>query len=79
MIQTAIQAFCDMMKQIFSTHQTEIEHTLDITVVRDKKNLKKACDYAEKLILITDKYIDNMSKTDLKKYNTNKNKFFKYN
>lgn len=79
MITAAITAFCEMVKQAFSTHQTSIEHTLEQTVVKDKKDLKKACDQAEKLIILMDKYKKFMTETDLKKYNNYKTKFFKFN
>lgn len=75
----AITAFFEMCKQALNVSQTSIEHTLDRTVVKDKKNLKKACDYAEKLILLADRYKNFMTKEDLKKYNNYKLKFFKFN
>ena len=75
----AITAFFEMVKQAFSTHQSGIEHTLERTVVKDKKDLKKACDQAEKLILLTDRYKNFMTEADLKKYNNIKQKFFKFN
>lgn len=79
MISTAITAFFEMVKQAFSTHQSSIEHTLETSVVKDKKDLKKACNQAEKLILLTDKYKNFMTEADLKKYNNYKIKFFKFN
>lgn len=75
----AITAFFEMCKQALNVSQISIEHTLDRTVVKDKKNLKKACDVAEKLILLTDKYKNFMTENDLKKYNNYKLKFFKFN
>ena len=76
---TAISAFLEMLKQLFSYGQTRTEKCLEVNTIKDKKDLKKACNVAEKLILITDCYVDNFNKKDKKNYKNLKTRFFKYN
>lgn len=79
MISTAIANFCNMVRQAFRTHQVQIEHALETAVIKDKRDLKKATDTAEKIILLMDKYKNFLTEKDLKQYNTLKKRFLKYN
>lgn len=74
---TAITALFEMLKQLFSLKQTDLENKSELSVVKEKDSLKKSANYAEQLILITDKYIKFFDKTDLRKYNSLKKKFNK--
>ena len=71
---TAITALFEMLKQLFSLKQTDLENKSELSVVKEKDSLKKSANYAEQLILITDKYIKFFDKTDLRKYNSLKKK-----
>lgn len=74
-----ITAFFEMLKQAFNLKQTDIENKTTLEVVKDKKSLKKATNYAEKILKITDKYIRFFDSKDLKRYNVLKDKFNKNN
>lgn len=74
---TAITALFEMLKQLFSLKQTDLENKSELSVVKEKDSLKKSANYAEQLILITDKYIKFFDKTDVRKYNSLKKKFNK--
>lgn len=74
-----ITAFFEMLKQAFTLKQTDIENKTTLEVVKDKKSLKKATNYAEKILKITDKYIRFFDSKDLKRYNILKDKFNKNN
>lgn len=79
MITAAVTAFCEMVKQGFATLQSDIEHKLEGTVIKDKKDLKKATNVAEKIILLMDRYKNFLTEKDLKEYNKLKKRFLKYN
>ena len=79
MISAAIQSFCEMVKSFFGYRQTDIEHKPTTTIIKDKKDLKKATNYAEKIFEITDKYTKYFNKTDLKHYENWKRQFAKFN
>ena len=79
MITAAITAFCEMVKQGFATLQSNIEHKLEGSVIKDKKDLKKATDVAEKIILLMDRYKNFLTEKDLKEFEKLKKKFLKYN
>lgn len=79
MISTAITAFCEMVKSFFGYRQTDIENKPVTETIKDKKSLKKGTNYAEKIILIADKYTKYFNKTDLKRYESLKKKFNNFN
>jgi hypothetical protein len=79
MITAAIQSVCEMVKQFFQVRQTDMENKPTLEIVKDKKDLKKATNYAEKIFRITDKYTKYFNKTDLKNYENWKRLFEKYN
>ena len=76
---TAITALFEMIKQLLCVKQTEMEHKESLDIVKDKKSLKKATNYTEQLLVITDKYIEYFNKSDLRKYKSLKKKFLKNN
>lgn len=76
---TAITAVLDLLKSFLGFKQTEMEHKPVLEVVKDKTSLKKGTNYAEQIILITDKYTKFFDAKDLRKYNSLKKKFNKNN
>ena len=79
MITAAIQSFCEMFKSFFRFKQTDTLYKSTKVVINDKKDLKKATNYAEKIFHVTDKYTKYFNKTDLKHYESWKKLFEKYN
>ena len=79
MISSAVTAFFNMIKHFFHMKSTSNEHAAEISVVHDKKDLKKASNYAEEIIDLADKYKHWFTKSDLTKYNKLKRLFKKYN
>lgn len=75
----AITAVLDLLKSFLGFKQTEMEHKPVLEVVKDKTSLKKGTNYAEQIILITDKYTKFFDAKDLRKYNSLKKKFNKNN
>lgn len=72
---TAISSILELLKSLCGLKQTDLENKTTLEVVKDKKSLKKGTNYAERIIDITDKYTKFFTATDLKRYNTLKNKF----
>ena len=79
MISMSIKAFFDMMKELFKFKEEDFKTKPTREIVNEKKSLKKASDYTEMLLDITDKYIEHFDKKDLKRYNSLKRKFKKHN
>lgn len=79
MISSAVQAFFEMMKQLFKMREVDIKNKPTTEIVKDKKLLKKGSDYAEKIIDLIDNYEHLLDKKDLRRYRTLKTKFKKYN
>ena len=79
MISEAIQSACEMIKSFFNLRQSDIENKPTLEIVKDKKDLKKASNYAEKIIDIAEKYSKYFTKTDLNHFNSWKKQFKKYN
>lgn len=76
---TAITALLELLKQFLCVKQTDMENRPVLDAIRDKRNLKKATDIMEKVLLIADKYTEQFDKKDLKQYNKLKNRFLKFN
>ena len=55
-ISSAIKAFEDMLKSLFDLLKTNKEKQTDTAVLREKKDLKKATNLAEEIILNTDNF-----------------------
>ena len=73
----AITALLDLIKQFLCVKQTEMVNKPILDVVKDKRALKKATNYTEQILSITDNYVEHFTKRDLKRYNTLKKKFNK--
>lgn len=78
-ITAAITAFCEMVKEFFGFKTTETVYKPTTEIVKEKKSLKKASNYTEKIIEIVDKYTNVFSPIDLRKYKSLKRKFLKNN
>lgn len=79
MITTSITAFCEMLKSLFDWKKIQNIFKASNQIIKDKKDLKKATNYAEKIFEITDKYSKYFNKTDLKHYESWKRQFSKFN
>lgn len=75
----AISTLFEFLKSLCNLKTTDIENKSILTVVKDKNNLKKGTNYAEQLLDITDEYTQYFSKSHLRKYNSLKKRFKKYN
>lgn len=78
-ISAALQAFFEAIKELAGCRKVTIENQTTTEIVDDKRDYKKAINYAEKIILITDKYVKQMSFIDRCKYYKTRNKFYKWN
>lgn len=76
---SALTALFELVKQWLAFKQTDTEHKPTLEAIRDKRALKKATNYTEEIITITDKYTEHFDKKDLRKYNALKRKFNKNN
>lgn len=74
-----ISSIADTVKQIFKTWETNISHQLENTIVTDRKDLKKASNITEEILIITDKYTKWFDKEDYRNYNKLKRKFLRLN
>ena len=79
MITAAITAACNMVREFFGFKSTDIKYKPVTEAIKDKKSLKKATNYTEEILEITDKYTQFFSKLDLRRYNSLKKKFNKNN
>ena len=73
-----ISAVCNMVRSVFNyftkARETEVPHE----VVRSKRNANKACNYAEKIFKIVDRYPKNhWDKRDIRLYEKYRDKFDK--
>ena len=80
MFSQMIAEIAKVLSQFFAYEQTSVEHQSETHSIKDSKNSKKAIDYAEKIIFLCDKEIEEHSdnKTQ-KKYQKLRRCFFKYN
>lgn len=79
MISSAVTALFNMVKHFFHMKATSNEHAAEISVVHDRKDLKRASNYAEEIIDLADKYKHWFKPSDLKKYEKLKKLFKRYN
>ncbi len=77
-IPAMIKAVCDMVNSFFNFSSIKTETQLETDIVQTKKNYKKACDFAEKIIALTTCYKTLFSARDrrlfdkfVKKFNEN--------
>lgn len=73
-----ITAFCNMVQSGFNFFKARSDNQLPANIIQDKKSMTKACNYAEEIIEIVDKYPkDEWSNKDIRRYNRLKKKFNK--
>lgn len=73
-----ITAICNMIQSGFNFFTKRTETQMPREIIQDKKTKAKACNYAEDLIALVDKYSkDNWSARDIRKYERLKRKFNK--
>ena len=77
MIDACLTELFAMVKEWFKKSQIEIKNKPTLEVVKDKKELKKASNITEDILLLTDKYYHLFDKSDQRKYNRLKKKFNK--
>ena len=75
----AIVAFFESLTQSLKTFETHILEQSTTDVLTTKKRLKKASDITEEILEVVEKYKDNFSEKDLKKYNKLVHQFLKVN
>ena len=78
-IPKALQAFFDMIKQLATTKNKIIKHQREKQEKKKKGNYKKATNIAEKIIVISNKYVDTFLEKDKKNFEKLVNKFNRYN
>ena len=78
-IPKAVQAIFDAINKIFDFGKTSVEHQSEKQVIKDKKNYKKATNIAEKIIILSNKYVDTFLEKDRKTFEKLVNQFYKYN
>ncbi len=69
-IQATVQALLNCLTQIFNYKKVKTENQEETEIIKDKKNLKKSSNIAERIIQIALKYQDKMSKIDRFKLNS---------
>ena len=75
----AFEVFVEAVKNGFSYAERCKKSQSETEVIKDRKKLQKAVDYAEKLIVISGKYHNQFSDEDKEDFSKNFEKFLKYN
>lgn len=79
MFSQMIAEIAKVLSQFFAYEQTSVEHQSETHTIKNSKSAKKAIDYAEKIIFLCDKEIENSDNKVQKKYQKLRRCFFKYN
>lgn len=74
-----IKSFLDSITQAMKTYEKKIDGRTTDEVVKDKRNLKKASNIAEQILIIVEQYKHLFDEKDLDKYEKLKKKFLKVN
>lgn len=75
----AVEELSKAIGGFFVMRKIEIEQQSTTETLRTKKELKKASNISEKIILIASKYKSKMDKRDLKAYDALVKAFYKFN
>ncbi len=75
----AIEMLSEAVKNGFRFAETAKNRQSETEIIKEKKKLKKATDIAEKIILLTYKYLDTFSENDQENFIDLINDFKKYN
>lgn len=74
-----IKAILDTVKQGISAYETQLKTQTTTEVVREKKQLKRASNITEQILLLVDKYVNSFTQDDQVLYRKLKRKFLKVN
>lgn len=74
-----IKAIVTSITEALRAYETKIKNQTTTEVVKEKKQLKKASNITENILMITDNYTHVFTETDLVRYNKLKKKFLKVN
>lgn len=73
-----LTALFGMIQSGFNFFEAREENQMPRDVIKDKKSKSRACNYAERIFKIVDKYPkDNWEEKDIKKYNRLRERFDK--
>lgn len=75
----AISEIAKAIAEIFNYKETATERQSETNVIKKSKNKDKACNVAEEIIFIADKFIADTDEKTQRKYARLRKKFFKYN
>lgn len=78
LVSSIIEALGNVFKGVSDCFKTAKSKQLETELLKEKRSLKKAADYAEKIIEISFKYYPLMEETDREDFITNVKKFRKY-
>lgn len=74
-----ISSLLDLLTKFFSYKESEIDNIEKVDVVKSKKNLVRAVDYAEYALLIAERYSIGYSKKDKKRFDYLLKQYRRYN
>lgn len=74
-----ISSLLDLLTKFFSYKESEIDNIEKVDVVKNKKNLAKAVDYAEHALLIAEHYSLAFTPKDRRRFNYLLRQYRKYN
>lgn len=74
-----ISSLLDLLTKFFSYKESEIDNIEKVDVVKNKKNLTKANDYAEHALLIAERYSLSYNSKDRRRFNYLLKQYRKYN
>lgn len=74
-----ISSLLDLLTKFFSYKESEIDNIEKVDVVKSKKNLARAVDYAEHALLIAERYSLTFTPKDRRRFNYLLKQYRKYN
>lgn len=74
-----ISSLLDLLAKFFSLKETELGNIEKVDVIKSKRSLTKANDYAEHALLIAERYSIGFSKKDRKRFDYLLKQYRKYN
>ena len=75
----AVKSVIDAVKQGISAYETHLKTQTTTEVVKEKKQLKRASNITEQILLLVDKYVNLFTDDDQHLYQKLKRKFLKVN
>ena len=74
-----ISSLLDLLTKFFSYKESEVDNIEKVDVVKSKKNLARAVDYAEYALLIAERYSLTFTQKDRRRFNYLLKQYRKYN